>query len=109
MSRIFYADSLIEVEAWGDREAFCCDDAEVWIEDASILVSYFDDEGIVVLEGHSDGASGWVLAARSRPRRATLSPTEAGGRSFAGSIEELNESGAWRLRLGEPTVASLED
>ncbi len=32
MSRIFYPDCRVEVAAWGECEAFICDDAEVWIE-----------------------------------------------------------------------------
>jgi len=102
MKRVFYPDCRVEVASWGDHDAFVCDDAEVWIEGESILVSYFDEEGIVVLEGRSDRAEGWTLGARSRPRRATLAPVEDEERSYAGSIDEQGESGEWLLRLGAP-------
>ncbi len=108
MSRRYFADCRIRVAAWCGREEFSCDDAEVWTEDESILVSYFDEDGIVVLEGVSDHLNGWILTARSRPWRATLSPeasqpSGAGESSimrFAGSISEHDESGCWSLCLG---------
>jgi len=104
MTRIFYPECRIEVASCGDRDAFACDDAEVWIEDDSILVSYCDDEGIVVLEGRSDRAAGWTLGGRSRPRRATLRPVEGEHRCYAGSVDELGETGRWTLRLGVPAA-----
>ncbi len=105
MSRTFYADCRIEIDDLGDAPAFACDDAEVWIERDAMLVSYFDDDGIVVLEGRADGASGWTLAARSRPRRAFLSPIGEDPGDYAGTIEEQGESARWRLRLGDPASA----
>jgi hypothetical protein len=102
MKRLYFPDCRVEVAAWAEYDAFVCDDAETWIEDESILVSYFDDEGIVVLEGISDRNDGWVLAARSRPRRATLLPVEGNDRSYVGSIDEQGESASWTLRLGTP-------
>ena len=111
MTRVHHPACEIEVEAWGDREAFVCDDAEVWIEGDSILISYFDDEGIVVLEGRPDDELGWMLSARSRPRQAFLRPMdESPGASigrpetdFVGEINEQGEIAIWRLRLG-PSV-----
>jgi len=100
MTRRYFPDCRIEVAAWAENDAFACDDAEAWIEDESILVSYFDDDGIVVLEGTADRDDGWVLTARSRPRRATLRPVDGEDRSFAGSIDERGESSTWTLRLG---------
>lgn len=102
MKRISYPECQVEVEAWAEHDAFACEDAEVWIEGDLILVSYFDDDGIVVLEGKSDGSGGWKLGARSRPRRATLSAVPNEGGSYTGSIEEGGETGAWKLRLGVP-------
>jgi hypothetical protein len=118
MKRLFFANCRVEIAPWGDHEAFDCDDAEVWIEGDSILVSYFDEDGIVVLEGNSDHAGGWTLGARSRPRRARLLPLDSGGegvgdpgadgraggvsRSYRGSIVEQGESGRWTLHLGVP-------
>ena len=126
MNRRFYPDSIVTVDALGDVEAFTCDDAEVWMEDDVILVSYFDQDGIVVLEGVIDSepsgsaeTSGapicttYSLTARSRPRRATLREVtpEAGApnadrasrmdaREYRGRIEEQGESASWSLRLG---------
>ena len=102
MSRRYHPDCLVEVSAWGSREPVRCDDAEVWIEGDAILVCYFDDEGIVVLEGRSDGVGGWQLAARSRPRRAFLEPDANEDRLYVGEIEEHGEGAGWRLRLSEP-------
>ena len=102
MSRIYYPECRVEVDEDGDRDGFECDDAEVWIEEASILISYFDDDGIVVLEGRPDEASGWILSARSRPRRAILTPMTDSPGSFAGEFDEQGEVAAWRLHLGNP-------
>ena len=103
MTRQYFPDCCVEVAAWADYDDFACDDAEAWIEDESILISYFDDEGIVVLEGISDREDGWILTARSRPRKATLRPVVGESRSFVGSIDEQGESSNWKLRLGPPS------
>jgi hypothetical protein len=108
MTRVHHPECQVEVEAWGDREAFECDDAEVWFEDELMLISYFDDEGIVVLEGRPDPDSGWKLSARSRPWQAFLRPmddssvdeTGNGNSDFVGEINEQGEVAVWRLRLG---------
>lgn len=104
MSRIHYPESEIQVGAMGEDGAaeFSCDDADVWIEDDLILISYFDEEGIVVLEGSSDGDSGWELGARSRPRRAFLRPLPEKAGCFVGEIDEQGETAAWRVILGAP-------
>lgn len=113
--RRYHPECHIEVDALGDSEPFECDDAEVWVEAEAMLISYFDDEGIVVLEGwHADAsestdassratdAGDWTLAARSRPRRAFLRRmADAPGR-YEGEIEEQGETAGWRLRLGPP-------
>ena len=104
MTRSYYPDSRVEVSAWEDQEAFECDDAEVWIEDGSMLISYFDADGIVVLEGHLGPGNGWALVARSRPRRATLRPIGSDVRGFEGSIDEQGVSIRWTLRLGTPAT-----
>ena len=101
--RVHYAECQVEVEESGAREAFECDDAEVWIENDAILISYFDHEGIVVLEGQPDDNSGWTLSARSRPWRAFLKPMSEASGNFAGEIGEQGEVATWRLRLGKPS------
>ena len=105
MSRVYYTDCEVDVGGFGEREPFECDDAEVWIEGDSILISYFDEEGIVVLEGRPDDGSGWKLAARSRPRRAFLRPMSEDPGCFAGTLDEQGEVASWRLRLGDPEQA----
>jgi hypothetical protein len=102
VERRYHPDCRVEIAGWGDREAFRCEDAEVWIEGEAILISYFDDEGIVVLEGREDGAGGWQLVARSRPRRARLRPEAREATAFVGEIEEHGETAGFRLRLSEP-------
>ncbi len=105
MSRVHYPDCRVEVERSETRETFECDDADVWIEDESILISYFDDEGMVILEGRPDDEAGWRLSARSRPRQAFLKPMAEDPCSFTGEIDEQGEVTIWRLRLGEPDGA----
>lgn len=99
MSRRHHSDCAVFVGAFGDREAFACDDAEVWIEDDAILVSYFDDDGMVVLEGRSRAEGGWQLSARSRPRRAFLAPMSDSPDILEGEIDEQGEVAEWRLDL----------
>lgn len=105
MSRIHYPECRVEVDGNAEIEPFECEDAEVWIEGGSILISYFDDDGIVVLEGRPDEDSGWTLSARSRPRQAFLRPMSESPGSFAGEIDEQGEVAAWRLHLGAPDAA----
>jgi hypothetical protein len=108
--RIYHPDSRIAIEpadsvgASETFEVFECEDAEVWIEGDSILISYFDDEGIVVLEGRGDEIGGWALTGRSRPRRGRLEPGRAAPGEFAGELEEHGERGRWSLRLGAPVA-----
>ena len=112
MSRIHYTECLIAVEATADRGSFECDDAEVWIEEESIRISYFDDDGIVVLEGSPEKATdtseatfgAWTLSARSRPWRAFLRPMDEAPGTYTGEIDEHGEIAVWRLRLGEPEL-----
>ncbi len=105
MSRTHYPECRVEVEGGLDREPFDCEDAEVWIESESILISYFDEEGMVVMEGRPGDESGWTLSARSRPWRAFLKPMSEAPGSFAGEIDVEGEITTWRIRLGEPDEA----
>lgn len=107
MSRVHHPECDVEVEGCEEIDAFECDDAEVWLEDEAILISYFDDDGIVVLEGWPEtrdeaaGATpGWRLSARSRPRRAFLRPMAEAPGTYVGEIEQHGATSAWRLRLG---------
>ena len=109
MSRVHYAESQVEVAAFGSTAAFECDDAEVWIDAESMLISYFDDEGVVVLEGRPDGEGGWNLHARSRPRRAFLAPMAEAPGAYAGEIDEQGDVARWVVRLGEPDGSGAAD
>jgi hypothetical protein len=100
--RTLYVDCRVEVDGWGDEEAFACDDAEVRIEAETIVISYFDEVGIVVLEGSPRAQGGWQLMARSRPRRAFLEPMGDSSSEFVGEIDERGELAGWRLQLGRP-------
>jgi hypothetical protein len=104
MTRRHYPECHVVVSAWEEQAALDCEDAEVWIEDESILVSYFDEDGIVVLEGLSDRNGGWTLMARSRARRATLSPVAGEEAVLRGSIDEMGHTVDWTLRLGDREV-----
>ncbi len=100
--RIHYPVCDVTVDARESRDAFACDDAEVWIEGDAMLVSYFDDDGIVVLEGRPREGGGWEFMARSRPWRAFLAPMGDSPESFVGEIDEQGEVAGWHLRLGVP-------
>lgn len=102
MSRVHHPACRITVAAFGETEAFECDDAEVWIEGEQILVSYFDDDGIVVLEGWPRDGGGWEFSGRSRPRRAFLAPMSDSSRDLEGEIDEHGQVAVWCLTLGEP-------
>jgi len=105
--RIYHPESRIAIEpseSMAASEVFECEDAEVWIEGESILISYFDDEGIVVLEGRGDEIGGWTLTGRSRPRRGRLEPARESPGEFSGELEEHGEKGRWSLRLGAPVA-----
>ena len=104
VGRVHHPTCDVSVAAFGDHDAFACDDAEVWIEDEMILVSYFDDDGIVVLEGWPREGGGWELSARSRPRRAFLAPMADSPGVLEGEIDEQGEVARWRLTLGEPAA-----
>lgn len=95
----------MRVAGRAEEPAFEADDAEVWLEAAWILVSYFDDDGMVVFEGRADGEGGYELAARSRPWRAFLRPMADAPGSFAGEIDAQGESVAWQLVLGAAAPA----
>ena len=102
--RVHHPACAVSVAAFGETEAFECDDGEVWIDGDQILVSYFDDDGIVVLEGWPREEGGWEFSARSRPRRAFLAPMADSSHILEGEIDECGEVAVWRLTLGEPAA-----
>ena len=99
-SRVLYVDCRVDVAAWKGLDAFECDDAEVRIEGDQVVVSYFDEEGMVVMEGRMEGQGAWSLMARSRPWRAFLAPMGDPPGVFVGEIDEHGEVTDWKLSLG---------
>ena len=81
-----------------DAPRFACDDCEVRLDETALVVSYFDDEGPVVLAAPNDGSGRFDLVARSRPRKATLTHDEAAG-VLEGDWSEGGVAGTWRIVL----------
>ncbi len=100
MSRIHHPGCRVDVDERSDRETFSDPDAEAWLEPGSILVSYYDEDGMVIFDGVEAEDGGYSLSARSRPWRADLRPMADDPGVLAGMIEAPDESFAWRLRLG---------
>jgi len=95
----------VEVPAWGDRDDFVCDDADVQVEAEGCVVHYYDDDGPVVLVGRTIPGGGFEFACRSRPRtgRIVLAgavPAIEAGARLEGEFEELGESGRFSIVLG---------
>ena len=78
--------------------AFEDDDADVELAEGRILVSYFDDQGPVVLQGRETAPGCFELSARSRPRKAELA---ARGDRLEGRWWEARAGGSLRIDLGE--------
>jgi hypothetical protein len=78
--------------------AIADDDADVDLGEGRILVSYFDDEGPVVLQGLETTPGRFELAARSRPRKAELALE---GDRLEGRWWEARRAGSLRIELGE--------
>jgi hypothetical protein len=73
------------------------DDADLQLGDGELLLSYWDDEGIVVLVGDEREPGEYELLARSRPRRGTLRRDDA--HTFTGEWEQGDECGTVRVEL----------
>ena len=72
------------------------DDVELTIEEGSIRVVYWDDEGPVVFGGTVGDGEEFALVCRSRPRTATLS-WSADQRSLVGVWSQGDEQGSWTI------------
>lgn len=68
-------------------------------DDGTLLLSYWDDDGVVVLVGVEDASGVFACTARSRPRRGTL--RREGARTFAGRWEQAGDCGTLRVELPE--------
>lgn len=73
------------------------DDADLQLREGALLLSYWDDQGAVVLVGDEREPGCYELHARTRPRRCTLRREDA--RTFRGAWAQGNESGTLRVAL----------
>ena len=101
MSPVLHAGSRVEVAARDDRDAWTDDEADVRLADDSMVVAYFDEDGLVLFDGVPSEEGGWEFAARSRPWRAFLRPMADDPTVLEGEIEAPDERFAWRLVLAD--------
>lgn len=96
------------VAAFDDERPDCeDDDADLQLGDGALLLTYWDDDGVVVLAGAEiePGAFDWM--ARSRPRRGTLRRVDA--RTFTGVWEQGGDCGTLRVELPDDADAPSAD
>ncbi len=79
----------------GDDDALF-DDADVSIEGGTILVTWWDDRGAVVLAGREVERDRYEIVARSRPRRGIL---VRDGHRLEGDWTEHDRAGTWIVHL----------
>ena len=89
------------------RPAFEDDDADLHLGDGELLLSYWDERGVVVLIGPESEPGCFELVARSRPRRCTLRREDP--RAFSGSWVEGEERGTLRVELPAAVAAQPEE
>lgn len=77
------------------------DAGEVRIDEREIVVSYEDDDGIVVYRGPNDGSGHFSLEAPERNGRASLHCFK-NGNFLEGYWAEGGARGMWRIELGNP-------
>jgi len=108
-----YGGCRVVVEFDDGRATHEDDDADVQLEAApapgasepsapstdAMLVSYWDDQGPVVMAGARDEQGRFALTGRSRPRTALL--RREGPRSFVGTWSEGGAGGTLRVELPE--------
>jgi hypothetical protein len=101
-----FSGCRVTVEDDGGRPLCEDDDADLQLDGARLLLTYWDERGAVVLVGDASPAQTgrYERTARSRPRRATLASD--GARAFAGTWVEGDEQG--RLRVELPAAAGSE-
>jgi hypothetical protein len=88
------------VAAFDDSRPDCeDDDAELQLDEGALLLTYWDDEGVVVLVGAERAPGEYDWRARSRPRRGTLRRVDA--RTFTGVWEQGGECGTLRIEWSD--------
>lgn len=83
----------------GPFQAVEDDDADLALGEGELLLSYWDDQGAVVLVGPEDEPGRFELMGRSRRRRATLRRKSL--HCFEGQWFEGSASGSLRVELPE--------
>lgn len=75
---------------------------EVRIDESEIVVSYEDEDGIVIYRGNNDGSGHFALNAPERDGKASLHRFPPDGNILEGSWVEDGARGMWRIELREP-------
>jgi hypothetical protein len=90
----------VEVVPETGESSFDDDDCDVRLEGDRLVVTYWDDDGVVVFDGSRDADGVFDLWCRSRPRRAELrfSPET---RALAGSWTQEENRGTMRIVLSD--------
>ncbi|MHB1643403.1 MAG: hypothetical protein ACYCS8_12220 [Acidithiobacillus sp.] len=91
----YYADG--SAPELGER-----DTVEVRIDEREIVVSYEDDDGVVIYRGNNDGSGHFSLEAPERNGRASLHRFIPNGNFLEGYWIEGGSTGMWRIELGQP-------
>lgn len=79
-------------------------DSDLQLGDGELLLTYWDEQGVVVLAGAEADSGRFELAARSRPRRATLRREDA--RTFTGSWVQGEDCGTLRVEIAGAEAGS---
>ncbi len=89
------------------RPDFEDEDSDLQLADGQLLISYWDERGVVVLVGREVEPGLFQLVARSRPRRCTL--RREGSRTLIGTWVEGEEAGVLRVEIPAAGAAQLEE
>lgn len=92
-----FSGCRVTVEYDDGRPAHEDDDSDLQLGEGRLLLSYWDEQGVVVWVGSESEPGRYDLSARSRPRQGTL--RREGPRSFAGSWREGEASGRLRVEI----------
>lgn len=93
-----WKNSRMDSVYYDDTEALEDEPCEVRIDGDLIVVSYEDDDGVVIYKGKSQGAGHFQLTAPERNAKATLHMFE-GSKILEGFWIEEGYKGFWRITL----------